>query len=257
MAELLKDLLDREGFQVTRVDQHLAGQDFAAALQSAIRRCSTLVALVDQPTSNVMLELGYALGAAKQVVLVGGSGARVPFDVSSLPMVRLDPGDPGSMLKISKALRGVIEDKAPIAPSEGGRSNLERMLSDAEFLDSVTPGEFEEFVLEYLRELGLKADLSPPSADGGYDIVAELSDSSRVIVEVKKYSGSSRVGLSHVRQLVGAMMLSDASCGILVTSSQFSSSALGMAESSPRPVVLLTLGDLARSTKESITTACS
>jgi HJR/Mrr/RecB family endonuclease len=206
-----------------------------------------------------MLELGYALGAAKSVMLVGGSETRIPFDIATLPVVRFDIHDSRSLFTIADGIRRrATTDLAPEEQSLDIHVRLERMLRDPEYLDQVSPREFESAVTAFFRDLGFVADQSPPTHDGGYDILlTDPQTSVTAVVEVKKYQRSGMLGLANVRQLVGAMVVNGAKSGILVTTSRFSPSARNLAQKAPRPVLLLTLDDLVKSTRDSITKACS
>lgn len=254
-AASLAEVLTSEGVRVRRTDELVSGSDWQAEILSAIRRCTIFVGMIDDPTPNVMLELGYALGAAKQVLLVGSEEARVPFDVASLPVARFDAYDRGSLYAIAEALRG--KDKTqPTTEADwsGVRERLRHMVENAEYRDRVSPREFETLVLEFLQELGFRAVHMPPNHDGGYDMaINQPRTSFSAVVEVKKHTMTSKLGVAHVSQLVGAVTLAEASCGILVTTSDFSSSARALACRAPQPILLMTLDDLANSTLESIT----
>lgn len=256
-ARLVADTLLTEGLSVSRPDKLVPGSDWQAEILSAIRQCSVFVALIDEPTPNVMLELGYALGVSKPVLLIGSPEAQIPLDVASLPMARLDQSDIGSLFAIVEQLRNKSSANAAPKPELlGVRDQLKRMLEDADYLEQVSWREFESLVLAFLRELGFDAVQMPATHDGGYDILAKDPQTSfKAMVEVKKYTKSSMLGVSIVHQLLGALSISDASCAILVNTSGFSESARSMAKKAPRRIILLTLEDLVASTRETITTA--
>ncbi len=259
MVNLVAEMLNREGIEVSRADYLSQGSDWQAEIQSAIRRCGILIAFIDELTPNVMLELGYALGAAKQVLLVGGPDARIPFDVASLPVIRLDRYDNRSLFAIMDKIRSAAHVEAtPVQEFDVARDHLEHMLHDSSYLEQVAPQEFESSVRTFLQELELDAEQMPMAHDGGYDIlVRDPHARLHILVEVKKYTQNSKVGVAVVRQLLGATMVQRASGAILVTSSDFSASARSFAERSPVPILLMTLAELAASTRESITAACS
>lgn len=260
MANVLAEELTKLGATVATPDELVPASEWHAEILSAIRQCSIFVAFIGEETSpNVMLELGYALGAAKSVMLVGGPEARIPFDIATLPVARFDIQNPRSLLIIAEGIRKrATADAVPEQQILDVHGRLQRMLKDPEYLDQVSPREFESAVSSVFRDLGFVVDQVPPSHDGGYDILLKDPRSSVLaVVEVKKYQRSGVLGVANVRQLVGAMVVADATCGILVTTSRFSASARDMAKRAPRPMLLLTLEDLVKSTRDSITTACS
>ena len=251
-AERIQEFLRNEGFEVWRVDRLVAGSDWRSEILSAVRRCSAFVALVDESNPNVMLEIGYALGASKPVFLVSNRGSHVPFDVASLPVFQLD--SQLSLSQLSEALHAVKSEAAP-GDVAGGRDVLRRMLEDADFLESVGFREFETSVALLFRELGFETEELPSSHDGGYDIRAVIpQDRFVAIVQAKKYSRGTRIGVENVRALLGALTMSKASCAILAATSEFSASARSLANSSPG-IILLTLEELLSATVDSLKTA--
>ena len=72
----------------------------------------------------------------------------------------------------------------------------------------LSPREFEELVTELLSSFGWQIKLSPPTRDGGFDILGITADASGLeaswIVECKRYAENRKVGVDLVRQLYGA-----------------------------------------------------
>lgn len=253
-AHLVADMLLCEGIDVWHADYLSPGMDWQAEILSAIRRCSVLIAFIDEMTPNVMLELGYALGASKQVLLVCGPEAKIPFDVASLPMIRLDRYDRRSLFTIVDKVRSTASEKElPVQEFHVAYDRLKYMLRDKSYLEQVAPQEFESSVYAFLQELGFDAKQMPMAHDGGYDIlVRDQQSRMHALVEVKKYTQNSKVGVAVIRQLIGATLIKRATGAILVTSSDFSASARSLAERAPVPILLMTLADLVSSTRQSI-----
>ena len=102
-----------------------------------------LVAFIDEPTPNVMLELGYALGAAKQVLLIRSREARIPFDVASLPVAHFDECDTGSLFAIAEQLRIKANfDAPPDRQFIGIRDQLAQMVKDSDYLEQLSAQQF-------------------------------------------------------------------------------------------------------------------
>ncbi|HVL83481.1 MAG TPA: restriction endonuclease [Pseudonocardia sp.] len=88
----------------------------------------------------------------------------------------------------------------------------------------MTPTEFEHFVRQLFEARGLEGWTTERSGDDGVDAVVLNRDpivGGLTIVQVKKYTRV--LGVSHVRELVGAMDEKRAGRGILVTTSWFAS----------------------------------
>jgi hypothetical protein len=246
-ANDLAMVLEKFGFQPLRVWESTPGTEWQAEILSSIRRCSAILVLIDDISPSVMLEVGYALGAGKRVVLVGSPETRVPFDMASLPLVRMEDIDFFSVSRLAGLLHVRLgpEPGPEPDPSDSAYERLERMLGDSEFMDAVSPRDFEILVSKFFVDLGLSVSPTQRGSDAGYDLSIKVPESNTfAVVEVKKNSRSSRIGVAHVHQLVGAATLAGARGGILISTSGFTASALSMATSGPVPVVLVTLEEL-------------
>jgi restriction system protein len=91
-------------------------------------------------------------------------------------------------------------------------------------LTKMTPTEFEHFVRQLFEASGLEGWTTERTGDDGVDAVVINRDpmiGGLTIVQAKKYNGV--IGVSHIRELVGAMDEKRAGRGILVTTSWFAS----------------------------------
>ena len=98
-----------------------------------------------------------------------------------------------------------------------------------ERMHDLDPRKFEELVAELLSRENMDVELTPPSKDGGRDVLA-YTDSPvgrhLFYVECKKYSEENPVGVSLVRQLYGVLEAERATAGLIVTTSRFTKGAL-------------------------------
>ncbi|WP_170381497.1 restriction endonuclease [Ruegeria atlantica] len=88
--------------------------------------------------------------------------------------------------------------------------------------------EFEVFVSALLNRRGYETKLTPPSGDGGKDILASKSTefgSQLFLVEAKRYAPTRPVGVGIVRQLYGVVEDKRATGGLVVTTSRFTKGA--------------------------------
>jgi hypothetical protein len=102
-----------------------------------------------------------------------------------------------------------------------------------EELLAMAPRAFEELVAELLAREGMDVTLTPPSRDGGKDILAVARTpvgKQLYLVECKRYAQGNPVGVAVVRSLYGVVMEENASSGLIVTTSRFTSGALNFAE---------------------------
>lgn len=87
----------------------------------------------------------------------------------------------------------------------------------------LTPRKFEELVAELFRGKGYDIELTPPTADGGFDIRAvhrQAVGTAMVLIECKRYS-QKKAGLGVVRGLYGVVESERATRGIIATTSVF------------------------------------
>ena len=88
---------------------------------------------------------------------------------------------------------------------------------------------FEELVAELLAREGMDVTLTPATRDGGRDILAVARTpigKQLYLVECKRYAKGNPVDVSVVRSLYGAVTRDNASAGLVVTSSRFTSDAV-------------------------------
>jgi restriction system protein len=95
---------------------------------------------------------------------------------------------------------------------------------------SIAPRKFEELIAAIFKNHGFRVELTPPTRDGGIDIIA-IEDSiitgeSVHLVECKRYAREQRVGIGIVQRLLGVVTQMQATKGIIVTTSYFSADAV-------------------------------
>lgn len=122
-----------------------------------------------------------------------------------------------------------------------------RLSRSPEDLHTMHPRKFEELVAELLDRDGYDVQLTPSSGDGGRDILARHHDSmgSRLyLVECKRYRPDRPVEVHFVRSLFGVVAKGNATAGMLVTTSHFSSGAIKLRDELQYRLTLKDFGDL-------------
>lgn len=110
---------------------------------------------------------------------------------------------------------------------------MRELEKDPERMLRLTPREFEQLVAELFDREGFDVELTPPSADGGRDVIAvSRSDvgTHRYLAECKRYKTGHKVGVDLVRSLYGVLEHESATYAILATTSTFTSGAQQFAE---------------------------
>jgi restriction system protein len=124
----------------------------------------------------------------------------------------------------------LIEPVTPVRDFDLARYSFTESVDVVAGLDSrpdltkMTPTEFEHFVRQLFEARGLEGWTTERTGDDGVDAVVINRDpmvGGLTIVQAKKYARV--IGVSHIRELVGAMDEKRAGRGILVTTSWFAS----------------------------------
>ncbi|HEV7660165.1 MAG TPA: restriction endonuclease [Allosphingosinicella sp.] len=124
---------------------------------------------------------------------------------------------------------------------------VERLRSRPQSIYDLPPRKFEELVAELLTDLGYEVELTPPTRDGGKDILAYMTTPHGkllCLVEAKRYRQDRTVGVELVRQLYGTLIDADASSAMMVTTSSFSSDARSFQQRHQYKLALRDYGNL-------------
>ena len=90
------------------------------------------------------------------------------------------------------------------------------------------PTGFEPFCADLFRRYGYRAEVTPPSRDGGYDLKL-WKDGVSYIVECKCYAPNHHIGRPIVQKLEGANRIAQANGMMVITTSGFSQDAMDYA----------------------------
>lgn len=114
---------------------------------------------------------------------------------------------------------------------------------------TLSPRDFERVVAELLSRQGYSVELTPATRDGGFDIRA-ASDSALgsflYLVECKKYAEDRPVGVGIVRSLHGVVHATGATAGVLVTTSNFTRTAVEFRRTIEHQMTFRDFQDLAK-----------
>jgi DNA polymerase III delta prime subunit len=108
-------------------------------------------------------------------------------------------------------------------------------------LQTLSGVEFEQAIATLLRRMGLRAEVTKASGDGGIDIIAVWDKpilGGRYLIQCKRFAENTVVGAAVVREFYGAMIADrKASKGIFITTSTFSGQAREFALGLPLELV--------------------
>lgn len=105
---------------------------------------------------------------------------------------------------------------------------IEHLAGKPDSLFDLQPRKFEELVAHLLESFGYDVALTPYNRDAGRDIIAvhhgPLSEI-KYLVECKRYGKGRKVGIAHIRSILGVVQTEGATGGIIATTSQFTKTA--------------------------------
>ena len=143
------------------------------------------------------------------------------------------------------------EDIETLTPTEQMDVAFKKINDDlsADLLQKVldmSPNFFEKLVLDLLLSMGFgsrnkeMAFVTPISHDNGVDgvIPEDALGLDKIYFQAKRYSDSS-VQRQEIQQFIGALDMQKASKGVFITTSKFSSGAIGAVEKATKKVVLI------------------
>jgi len=108
-----------------------------------------------------------------------------------------------------------------------------------EYIDGLSPYEFEKFVLDIYEKKGYQTEYTKGSDDSGVDGILYNNLNEKIIVQCKKYKISNVISPKFVRELVGTVTSQKAKKGIFITTSSFSKKAYQACEDADGLVELI------------------
>lgn len=235
----MKNLLP-DNFILLDYSQESWGQN--VGLLEFIKKCDYFICVFDCNNPNVMLELGYAMGKNKNIILIAEHND-IPYDLKNFEYIKRSDNINEIVMELNKRLYlnpPVLKEM--ICYSEY-KENIMRAIEDKEFLDNMNYRDFEKIIYEYLKAQNIPVIYKGQAKDMGYDFhIPKLN----CVVEVKKFNKNVKISLAVIRALIGTMIENDADRGIIISSTEFTKSAINFVQNLQQHIVLLSLQDLIR-----------
>lgn len=225
----------------------IIGRNFIASIFDQIKQASLVVAVIGDQSSQVLLELGYALGMGKSVILVADLNSNMPFDLSDLQAI--DYGIPAEeiaarLLKILEKTQSEIRSSESAVPHD--LAEMLRLRNEyPEKFERIPYNDFEYAVKRAFLQKGFTIEEVNPTTDYGFDFKINKGTEG-ILVEVKKLSPNGKVSIAVVQQLLGAIHGYHAPKAILICTSEFTDSARGFASRHASELSLWTADDLSQ-----------
>jgi hypothetical protein len=246
LASILAKRLRERGHEVTDPSQVQGLAEVVSEITTAIRKTDIMVAIVTSRNPNLMFELGMARGANRTLLVAARDASDLPFDLTSVPYVSLGGVAEEDAVTIERRMEDLRPLQAP-DPFLGDTSfeTLRTIAEQPELTTLISPIEFERLIQEYFTGSGF--DVTLAARQSGYDFEISVQGvgayaRQSLIVETKRTQPNSRVSVDSVLKLAGAVEATRAARGLLITTSDFTASARGLAER--LPVSLWTLSEV-------------
>jgi signal transduction histidine kinase len=246
----LVEILKKQGHEVLEPSNKITSGDSLSSVSTLILSADIIVAVLTDQDPNVYYELGVATGAGKSILVLASTGEELPSDLSAIPFIQTSGNIMQDAQTISRRLIDFhIYQQPSIKKYKSVNETLLAASSDPNYLDLLTPMDFENLLADWFRERGYTVNTSEVPRNTGYDfsIVSE-SQSGVILVEVKKMRRQSRVSVEVVKQLLSLIRSTGAIAGLVISTSGYTSSANALAISSS--VALRTLDDLFKAKSE-------
>lgn len=201
-------------------------------------RAALLVAFVGPRDRDVFLDIGFALGANRPVILVADNDVSLPALLCDVPLIRMHEN------AISQLLQAVQRVPASAVAVTTKRRDLHAAATDPDYLAALTPAEFERLVVDWLKSQGVQQGSEiEEGIHKQFDLVIR-DGKVTTLFEVKKPSSGGVVSLDAVKQTAAIAQSYGATNAVIVAPGPFSVSAQLLAQSSNVPMRLVTAPEL-------------
>lgn len=224
----LSSEIERLGFNVVSPYQ-TSSVESEVGYRSAIKRASLVLAVVEDSSPNVFVDIGCAIGAGRPLLVVVVGSFDLPFSLRFISSVQVEAFHSTAISGIIHRLAAErIEDSEP-PQFQSYREALLAYRDEPGAFDMMGNEEFRNAVYEWCNSKGWKPELVEGPDYGCDFVLRQYKGYSKTLVVVKKYGRSSRVSVSHVQALLGVVYAHRADCGIIITTSEFTRSAVDFA----------------------------
>lgn len=244
LADLCIPYLIARGTRVLS-ETDVASDPWNAQALALIRQADVVLVFFDHTTTSAGVEVGYALGAQKQVVLVADSLTPIPTILADVQIISITPDPEELVSKIERTLSQLPTSKSQPEWTSGNILEIAKICrAGPDVLEHITSERFETFVKDAFEALGYNPALPPIDFDVDL-ILSNFEGPHRVAVEIKKWGRSKRIPVGVVQQFAGSLFGRDVEFGLLLSTAEFTDSAKDFALRTQGKVRLWNLEELA------------
>jgi hypothetical protein len=246
IAVALRASCERMGFSLDTpfTTPSLFGADVVGSTFEQIKQATLVVAAIGDQRTNVLLDLGYALGMGKAVILIADVSSHLPLDLNGLQAIDYRSATDEIVKGVLRTIEKLTEVRVSEADFPFGLEGMLRLRSEyPERFERIPYLEFERAVKNAFARQGFVVEEVNPAIDYGFDFRIKR-EQDEILVEVKKNSLNSKVSIAAVQQLLGAVHAYEVPKALLICASDFTDSARGFAVRHARELSLWTASEL-------------
>ncbi|MEI2397016.1 restriction endonuclease [Paenibacillus phytohabitans] len=248
IQNLITELINHE-FEV--IGQNKKSTSSKSRLEE-IQESNVLLAFLDDFSTDVIFEVGYAYGIGTEVIIVAPSNTNIPAALLNARFIKQTTNQDITLFDIIVALKN-----SKLSHRKTNNSKLDfatiidNVNNDMHYLESISTQEFEGIVVDIFDKLHLKPKKLQFSRDQGFDIeLYNIEEGKRTLVEIKKYNTNHKISMDLIVKFQETLFLNEADKGIFITTSEYTSSARELANMGNPKIELLTFNDLINLFKE-------
>jgi len=251
--EQLRAELRSHSFEVINTwdNQKDVDLDWGKSSLNLIATCDLFLAFIYGNIANVLLELGYAMGIGKPVLIVSLPNKELPPDLLNVRFIKANSFDISLINRIIHTLDVLTtsgyetKENRLVDKFIDIDSAYKAYLHKPNCFDQIDYKAFEDLVYQWLKANEFDPERIKNVSDGGADFIAHnYKGHAKTLIELKKLNMNGRVSINHVQQFIGAIEPWKADWGIFITTSDFTDAAKAFADSSNANVELWNLEKL-------------
>tara|TARA_R110001592_G_C12923714_1_gene728777 strand:- start:4 stop:837 length:834 start_codon:yes stop_codon:yes gene_type:complete len=231
----LKEELQIIGFEVINPsrNEYIHSQEINQTHDFLINKCDLFISILKSNYPWQMFELGYAIASGKKVLIVADTDTDLPYNLKNYQFIRTDLESSHSVYSIIRYLEKIqFEESHEERNIETLEEFTDLLRVDSTAIDKISGSEFELLIANFFKSKGYGVQLAETSSYYGFDLMIDNFEGHRkTIIEIKKYNRNSKVSINTIHQVFGTMSICEADYAIVITTSDFTSSAKNFATS--------------------------
>jgi len=226
-----------------------SGQSIQEQTHKMIDECPLMVAFLTDPYSNVFLELGYALGRDKRLLLFIKPNMQIPpflYDINyistSMDIESLLPILLMSLRKLSHDKSFYLDQSFHLKSADLKNTHLKNI---SWHYSHKNENQLKSIIAKWYRKKGFNIEDLALSKDKGFDLLVFNPKLKRTIfIEIKTRSPNSKVNIDDIVKHYERLNCEGGDFGEIYSTSGFTESAISISKELDGKIILKTLKDI-------------